>query len=151
MLRIPSTERLARASASRPKLTLVAWLGAFLAAGVAIAMLLGSSLTTDDDFTNRPESKRAQQIIDAAFPVSQRRDVFDTDAVVVVHGRTDTSAEVFRAIAAICRSYRTGTHFFASATSASRPGEAASADTYAGDIRSEPKCVARQARSSDSS
>ena len=83
MSRFLSTERLARASASRPKLTLAAWLGAFLAAGAAIAMLLGSSLTTDDDFTNRPESTRAEEIADVAF--GQQRGDFHTDVTVVVH------------------------------------------------------------------
>jgi putative drug exporter of the RND superfamily len=94
MFRIPSTERLARASAARPKLTLVAWLGAFLAAGVAIAMLLGSSLTSDDDFTNRPESKRAEQIAENAF--RGQSGGFEADATVVVHTprRADLSASV---------------------------------------------------------
>jgi hypothetical protein len=40
-----STERLARASAAQPKLTLTAWLAALLAAGVAIAVLLPSRTT----------------------------------------------------------------------------------------------------------
>jgi putative drug exporter of the RND superfamily len=84
MSRVLSTERLARASAARPKLTLTAWLAAFLAAGVAIAMLLGSSLTTDDDFTNRPESQRAEAIADAAFGRTERSG-FHTDVTVVVH------------------------------------------------------------------
>jgi uncharacterized membrane protein YdfJ with MMPL/SSD domain len=85
MFRILSTERLARASAARPKLTLVAWLGAFLAAGAAIAMLLGTSLTSNDDFTNRPESKRAEQIADAAFASARGAAEFEADATVVVH------------------------------------------------------------------
>jgi putative drug exporter of the RND superfamily len=81
----PPTERLARASAARPKLTLAAWLATFLAAGAVIAMLLGSSLTTDDDFTNRPESKRAEQIIETAFTPEQRGEEFRADATIVVH------------------------------------------------------------------
>ena len=85
MSRVLSTERLARASAARPKLTLTAWLAAFLAAGAAIALLLGSSLTTDDDFTNRPESQRAEAIADAEFGRSERSEAFRNDVTVVVH------------------------------------------------------------------
>jgi uncharacterized membrane protein YdfJ with MMPL/SSD domain len=85
MSRVLSTERLARASAARPKLTLAAWLAAFLAAGAAIAILLGSSLTTDDDFTNRPESQRADEIADAEFGRDERIEAFRNDVTVVVH------------------------------------------------------------------
>jgi putative drug exporter of the RND superfamily len=96
MFRIPSTERFARASAAHPKRTLAAWLVAFLVAGTVIAMLLGSSLTTDDDFTNRPESKRAEQIAEAAFAGSRGGDEFEADATVVVHvpQRRDLPASV---------------------------------------------------------
>lgn len=39
-------------------------------------MLLGTSLTTDDDFTGRPESVRAEEIADAAFSRNQLGDGF---------------------------------------------------------------------------
>jgi putative drug exporter of the RND superfamily len=85
VFRTLSTQRLARASAGRPKLVLTAWLAAFVAAGLAIAMLLGTSLTSDDDFTNRPESKRAERIADAAFATARGAGQFEADATVVVH------------------------------------------------------------------
>ena len=84
MSRFLSTERLARASAARPKLTIAAWLATFLAAGAAIALLLGTSLTSDDDFTNHPESDRAEAIADAAFGRSQLGNGFSNDVTVVV-------------------------------------------------------------------
>jgi putative drug exporter of the RND superfamily len=99
--RILSTERLARASAARPKLTLAAWFGALVAAGAAIAMLLGTSLTSDDDFTNRPESKRAEQIAEAAFPPRPSGNAFEADAAVVVHVPQD--AELRAAVRAVKR------------------------------------------------
>jgi uncharacterized membrane protein YdfJ with MMPL/SSD domain len=99
--RLLSTERLARASAARPKLTIAAWLATFLAAGAAIAMLLGSSLTTDDDFTNRPESDRAEAIADAAFGDRQRGDGFTTDVTVVV--RVPDRGELSGRVAAVSR------------------------------------------------
>jgi putative drug exporter of the RND superfamily len=63
-----SPESLARASSRRPWRTLVIWLLVFLAAGASSSMLLSGVLTTDFDFTNNPEAKRAQAIIDDAFP-----------------------------------------------------------------------------------
>ena len=59
-----STERLARASATRPWLTIGAWLLALVISGVVIVSLLGDALTTDDDFTGNPESKAARTLID---------------------------------------------------------------------------------------
>ena len=46
-------------------------------------MLLGTSLTTDDDFTGRPESVRAEEIADAAFSRNQLGDGFSRRGVVV--------------------------------------------------------------------
>jgi uncharacterized membrane protein YdfJ with MMPL/SSD domain len=101
MSRFLSTERLARASASRPKLTLTAWLVAFVAAGATIAMLLGSSLTTDDDFTSRPESVRAEEIVDAAFSRTQRADSFNADVAVLVH--VSQAADLSRRVETVSR------------------------------------------------
>ena len=56
-------ESLARASATRPWRTLGIWL-VVLAAGIAgSATLLGPALTTEFDFTNSPEAKRAEQVL----------------------------------------------------------------------------------------
>ena len=56
MRRSNLTERLARASARRKWLVIGAWALAVLASAAAIAGLLGSALTTEDDFTGRPEA-----------------------------------------------------------------------------------------------
>ena len=57
-------ESLARASSRHPGRTVAIWL-AILVVGIAsTATLLGSALTTDFDFTNVPEAKRAQQLLE---------------------------------------------------------------------------------------
>jgi RND superfamily putative drug exporter len=63
-----SPESLARASSRRPWRTLVIWLVVFMAAGAASSVLLSDALTTDFDFTNNPEAKRAEAIVEQAFP-----------------------------------------------------------------------------------
>jgi len=57
-------QSLARASATHPWRTLGVWLVVF-ALGIAGAVtLLGPALTTDIDFTNSPEAKRAEKILE---------------------------------------------------------------------------------------
>jgi RND superfamily putative drug exporter len=57
-------ESLAKASSHHPWRTVVIWV-ALLAAGiVSAATLLGPALTTDFDFTNSPEAKRAQLLLE---------------------------------------------------------------------------------------
>jgi RND superfamily putative drug exporter len=57
-------QSLARASAHHPWRTLVIWV-VLLGGGIAgAATLLGPALTTDFDFTNNPEAKRAQAILE---------------------------------------------------------------------------------------
>ena len=57
-------ESLARASSRHPGRTVAIWL-AILVVGIAsTATLLGPALTTDFDFTNVPEAKRAQQLLE---------------------------------------------------------------------------------------
>jgi RND superfamily putative drug exporter len=62
-----STEALARTSARHPWTVVGIWLVALLASGVTIATLLGGALTTNEDFTNSPESKRANALLEAGF------------------------------------------------------------------------------------
>ena len=57
-------ETLARASSRHPWRTVVVWLVALIAGVVSAATLLGPALTTDFDFTNTPEAKRAEQILE---------------------------------------------------------------------------------------
>jgi putative drug exporter of the RND superfamily len=57
-------ETVARASSRHPGRTLVLWLLVLVAGMASAATLLGPSLTTDFDFTNTPEAKRAQRILE---------------------------------------------------------------------------------------
>ena len=57
-------ESLARASSRRPWRTLTIWLLVLVAAGASASALLGPALTTDFDFTNTPEAKRARLILE---------------------------------------------------------------------------------------
>jgi len=77
-------ERLARASTRRKWLVISAWVLAILASAVAIGGLLGSALTTDDDFTGRPEAQRAEQVLKHSFPPLRRDRGFRVDEAVIV-------------------------------------------------------------------
>src|SRR5215207_10577091 len=77
-------ERLARAGARRKRLVIAAWLVAVLASAAAIGGLLGSALTTDDDFTGRPEAQRAEQVLESAFPPVRADRGFHVDEAVIV-------------------------------------------------------------------
>ena len=57
-------ESLARASARRPWVTVGLWLVLLGSAGFVTSQLLGDALTTDFDFTNEPESVRAENLIE---------------------------------------------------------------------------------------
>ena len=88
------TGRLARASSLRPWRTLALWGVALVLSVAAIAALLGSTLTTDAEMTNDPESYRAYDLLGRHFPPS-------TDYVnelVVVHSlRSTVDDPAFRA------------------------------------------------------
>ncbi len=64
-------ESLARASARHPWVVVGSWLALIVAAGVAASLLLGGVLNNDIEFTNRPESVRAQEVIDDRFQGGQ--------------------------------------------------------------------------------
>jgi putative drug exporter of the RND superfamily len=74
-----STQSLASASARHPWRTIAAWVAVSIAAIVAIVALLGGSLTTEGEPTNNPESQRALDAIERAFP----QEAADSDIVVV--------------------------------------------------------------------
>ena len=57
-------ESMARASSRHPWRTVGVWFVIFVLAGISSSALLGSALTTDIDFTNTPEAKEAQQILE---------------------------------------------------------------------------------------
>ena len=91
--RLVDTEALARASARHPRRTVLCWLAIVVAAIAAAGMLLGSALTADSDMTNRPESLRAQALIDQRLPAQRQ-----AEEVVVVRSQTATAADpAFRA------------------------------------------------------
>src|SRR5215213_8144583 len=84
------TERLARAAARRRWLVIGGWTLAVLASAAAIGGLLGSSLTSDDDFTGSPEAQRAEQVLHRAFPPREAGRGFRADEAVFV-GSADAS------------------------------------------------------------
>ena len=57
-------QSIAKASASHPWRTLAVWIAVLVAGIAASAALLGPALTTDFDFTNSPEAKRAEQLLE---------------------------------------------------------------------------------------
>ena len=59
-------ESLARASSRHPWRTVGIWAAILIAGFAASAALLPSALTTDFDFTNNPDAKRAEQILTAS-------------------------------------------------------------------------------------
>jgi len=80
------TGRLARASSRHPWRTVALWLAAIVLSVGAIAALLGSSLTTDAEMTNHPESYRGYDVLAAHFPPSGDY----VNELVVVRSRTAT-------------------------------------------------------------
>lgn len=59
-----STAALARASGRRPWLTIGVWVALLLVAAALVFNFLGEALTTEADFTNNPEAKRARQLLE---------------------------------------------------------------------------------------
>ena len=59
-----STEALARASARHPWIVVGAWVALIVVAMGINVTLLGDALTTEFGFTNNPESKRADKLLE---------------------------------------------------------------------------------------
>jgi len=83
-----SPESLARASSRHPWRTLGAWLVLIVAMGVVSSTLLSGVLTQDIAFTNRPESVRAQDVLDERFEAGNEPDsteffVIQSDSLTV--------------------------------------------------------------------
>ena len=55
---------LGQSAARHPWRTLAIWVGALLTAVILSASILGDALTTDTDFTNEPEAKRASSLLE---------------------------------------------------------------------------------------
>ena len=78
-----STEAVSRASGQRPWLTVGVW-AVLLAIGAAlIVALLSDALTTEFDFTSRPESKRAYTLME-----ERSRDLRKANEIVIVRSET---------------------------------------------------------------
>ncbi len=75
-----SPESLARASSRRPWRTIGIWVVAIVSMGVVSSQLLGDVLSQEFDFTNEPESVRAQEVIDEKFDTNGAE---DTEFVIV--------------------------------------------------------------------
>jgi uncharacterized membrane protein YdfJ with MMPL/SSD domain len=82
-----STGALASASARHPRRTIGAWVGVFVVAIATIVVLLGGSLTTEGAPTNDPQSERALDVLEEAFPEDAQRTTSD---IVVVHSERYT-------------------------------------------------------------
>jgi uncharacterized membrane protein YdfJ with MMPL/SSD domain len=87
------TERLGRACSAHPWRTIGAWLLAVVAAGAALALLLGE-LTTEGHPTNNPQSQRAESALVEAFPPRPENAV--TDIVIVRSDRFAVDTLPFR-------------------------------------------------------
>jgi len=88
-----STKSLAGASARHPWRTIGAWIVVLVLAVVAVATLLGGSLTTEGAPTNNPESERADVLRFEAFPPQPGEEV--SDILVVSSDRHTVDSEEF--------------------------------------------------------
>ncbi len=59
-----STERLARGSASHPRLVILAWAILFIAAFAAVNMLFSDSVTSEFNLIGNYESKQAKELLE---------------------------------------------------------------------------------------
>src|SRR6266550_7211265 len=91
-----STQKLAMMSARHPWRTIGVWIVVVVVAVVAIGALLGGALTTEGNPTNNPQSQRAKDVREAAFPASSSAAI--TDIVVVRSQRHTVDAPQFRAL-----------------------------------------------------
>jgi len=87
-------ESVARASSRHPWRTISVWLALIVAMGAVSSTLLGGVLSQDVAFTNEPESLKAQEVIDRAFPESQQGN--DTVFFIVGSTAVTTANPAFR-------------------------------------------------------
>src|SRR5919198_5399998 len=83
-----SPEALARASSRRPWRTLGVWLVVIVAMGMLSSAGLSGVLNQDIAFTNKPESVRAQDILDARFTAPGNK--ADSTEFFVIQSKTLT-------------------------------------------------------------
>jgi putative drug exporter of the RND superfamily len=87
-----SPASLARSAARHPWCTLAVWVAALITAVILSAQILGDALTTDTDFTNEPEAKRA-----AALLEERLRGPSDGTEFVVVAASVPVTDPAYRA------------------------------------------------------
>ncbi len=87
-----STETLARSASRHPWRTLAVWVVALLTAVMVSSLFLGDALTTETDFTNDPESKRAAAVLADRLGAGD-----DATEFVVVTGRLPVGDPEYRA------------------------------------------------------
>jgi putative drug exporter of the RND superfamily len=85
----PSTGSIARSAGRHPWRTLGVWIVVLLTAGVLSSLFLGDALTTDTDFTNEPEAKRAAGLLEQRL----RGPNVDAEFVVVTAESTSDQPE----------------------------------------------------------
>jgi putative drug exporter of the RND superfamily len=85
-------EAFAKASSRHPWRTLAAWVVAIVGMGAVSSTLLSGVLTDDVAFTNRPESARAQDVIDQKF-----RNATEDTEFLVVRSETQTWGQDYAA------------------------------------------------------
>jgi RND superfamily putative drug exporter len=89
--RRPFTERLARACAAHPRLTVALWLLALIVGGVTFG-LLNDAFRAEDDFLNEPEAKKVEVLIERRLDQAQR----DTEVVIVSSPELTVDDPAFR-------------------------------------------------------
>jgi trehalose monomycolate/heme transporter len=62
-----TTESLARSSSRRPWTTIILWILVIGAAGFISSRFLADALTTDAQFTNKPEAQQAAELVEKRF------------------------------------------------------------------------------------
>jgi putative drug exporter of the RND superfamily len=88
-----SPQRVARWSARRRLTVIAIWVGLFLVGGLLTSRYLGGALTTQADFTNNPESKQAQTLLEQRLTGPRR----SNEVVIVRSDATTVSDPAFKA------------------------------------------------------
>jgi RND superfamily putative drug exporter len=86
-------ESLASASSRHPWRVIVVWVLVVVGMGAASQAFLADALTTDIDFTNRPESKRAMELIEQNITGEQQ----DTEFFIIEHDVLPVADPTFEA------------------------------------------------------
>src|SRR3972149_5734257 len=88
-----STEALARASARRPWLVVAAWVAVFAVSVALISGLLSDALTNEVGFTNNPDSKQADTLLEERLRGPEK-----VNEIVIVRSADETvDAPAFKA------------------------------------------------------